>query len=308
MKNISDPRLLGRHTVRRLTSGVPCDRSHTAPRALIALLTLVLAAAVSYTCVSAASGILDLGSPTNDVSPNLPLDFFHRVGQPAMSGSRAQVLFIGTQADGFSAMERWPMVKALEQFGTLSGVKALTTPCLVVNTSGPCLTAYPTYDWSRAHYVSRYVDFVHKDVANLPGRPFQRLSQREAALLRRYGPRPYKPGVVENFGACNAATPRSYPVVLIGGYLETISNIVGCFDYSTSVPTAGGNSQQVPLSFEQTRSRIAGNVKSPGESTGPDVNAEANLISALICHADHLQPKKVCSRPGIKGILKFVKK
>jgi hypothetical protein len=45
-----------------------------------------------------------------------------------MSGSRAQVLFIGTQADIFSAIERWPMVKALEQFGTLSGVNALTLP------------------------------------------------------------------------------------------------------------------------------------------------------------------------------------
>jgi len=279
------------------------------PRALIALLTLALVTAISYTCVSAASGILDLGSPTNDVPPNLPLDGFHRVGQPATSGSRALVLFIGTQTDSFSAMERWPMVKALEQFGTLSGAKALTPPCTIVNSSGPCLTAYPTYDWSRAHYVSRYVHFVHKDVANLQGRPFQRLSQREAALLRRYGPRPYKPRQVVNIGACNPSTLRSYPVVLIGGYIETISNVVICADFSTQAPSAGGlPPPNVPLSFEAIRSRIAGNVKSLGESTGPDVNAEANLISALICHADHLQPKKVCSRPGIKGILKYVKK
>ena len=281
------------------------------PRALIALLALVLAAAISYTSVSAASGILDLGSPTNDVPPFLPLGGFHRVGQPARAGSRAQVLFIGTQSDIFSAMERWPMVKALQQFGTLSGVKALTPPCPLVNTSGPCLTAYPTYDWSRAHYVSRYVDFVHKDVVNLQGRPFQRLTHQEAALLRRYGPRPYKPGKVQvvNMNPCSPATMRSYPVVLIGGYVETISNVVICADYSTEAPSAGGlPPPNVPLSFEAIRSRIAGNVKSIGESTGPDVNAEANLISALICHADHLQPKKVCSRPGIKGILKFVKK
>jgi len=273
-----------------------------------ALLTLVLAAATSYTSVSAASGLLDLGSPTNDVPPSLPLGGFHHEGQPARSGSRAEVLFIGTQPDVFSALERWPMAKALEQFGTLSGVKALTPPCPIVNTSGPCLTAYPTYDWSRAHYVSRYVAFVHKDVTNVQGRPFQHLTHQEAALLRRYGPRPYKPRQVGNMDPCSPATLRSYPVVLIGGYIETISNVVICADYSTQVPTAGGNSQQVPLSFEQIRSRIAGNVKSLGESTGPDVNAEANLISALICHADHLQPKKVCSRPGIKGILKYVKK
>lgn len=298
-----------RWSLHRPTSAPPCGRSHMVPRALIVLLTLVLAAAISYSCVSAASGILDLGSPTNDVPPNLPLGGFHRVGQPARSGSRAQVLFIGTQADAFSAMERWPMVKALEQFGTLSGVKDLTPPCPVANTSGPCLTSYPTYDWSRAHYVSRYVDFVHKDVFNLQGRPFQRLTHNEAALLSRYGPRPYKRGQVTNILPCDTATLRSYPVVLIGGYLETISNVVICADYSTQAPSAGGPlPPNVPLSFEQIRSRIAGNVKSIGESTGPDVNAEANLISALICHADHLQPKKVCSRPGIKGILKYVKK
>ncbi len=213
-----------------------------APRALIALLALVLAAAISYSSVSAASGILDLGSPTNDVPPFLPLGGFHRVGQPARAGSRAQVLFIGTQSDIFSAIERWPMVKALEQFGTLSGVKALTPPCPIVNTSGPCFTAYPTYDWSRAHYVSRYVDFVHKDVVNLQGRPFQRLTHQEAALLRRYGPRPYKPGKVQvvNMNPCSPATMRSYPVVLIGGYVETISNVVICADYSTEAPSAGG--------------------------------------------------------------------
>ena len=272
-------------------------------RALIALLAVVLAAAVSYNCVSAADGILDLGS-ANDSIPPMPLGGFHRVGQPAKSGSRAQVLFIGTQADVFSAMERWPMVKALEQFGTLSGVKDLTPPCPIVNTSGPCLTVYPTYDWSRAHYVSRYVDFVHKDVTNLQGRPFQRLSQREAALLRRYGPRPYKRGQAENFAPCDTATLRSFPVVLIGGYLETVSNVVICADYSTQATNASGLSPNVPLSFEEIRSRIVANVK----PTGPDVNGEANIISALICHADHLQPKRVCSRPGIKGILKYVKK
>ena len=141
-----------------------------------ALLTLVLAAATSYTSVSAASGLLDLGSPTNDMPLSLPLGGFHHEGQPARSGSRAEVLFIGTQPDVFSALERWPMAKALEQFGTLSGAKALTPPCPIVNTSGPCLTAYPTYDCSRVHYVSRYVDFVHKEVVNLQGRSFQRLT------------------------------------------------------------------------------------------------------------------------------------
>jgi hypothetical protein len=38
-----------------------------------------------------------------------------------------------------------------------------------------------------------------------------------------------------------------------------------------------------------------------------DVTAEANVISALVCHADGMNPKSVCGRPMITDILKHVK-
>ncbi|HEX6510516.1 MAG TPA: hypothetical protein VF221_23040 [Chloroflexota bacterium] len=37
------------------------------------------------------------------------------------------------------------------------------------------------------------------------------------------------------------------------------------------------------------------------------VNAEANIIMALICHADGNKPANACNRPVIKAILKHVK-
>jgi hypothetical protein len=38
-----------------------------------------------------------------------------------------------------------------------------------------------------------------------------------------------------------------------------------------------------------------------------DVNAEANIITAFVCHADGHKPVSVCSRPVVKRILKYVK-
>jgi hypothetical protein len=42
-------------------------------------------------------------------------------------------------------------------------------------------------------------------------------------------------------------------------------------------------------------------------SLNNDVNAEANLITALVCHADRLQPRQVCTRPGVRAILRRVR-
>ena len=39
----------------------------------------------------------------------------------------------------------------------------------------------------------------------------------------------------------------------------------------------------------------------------PDVNTAANIITALICHADGKKPTSVCGRPVIRAILRSVK-
>jgi hypothetical protein len=39
----------------------------------------------------------------------------------------------------------------------------------------------------------------------------------------------------------------------------------------------------------------------------PDVNAEANIITALICHADARHPASLCARPAIRAILQNVR-
>lgn len=66
-----------------------------------------------------------MGKPMNTVSTRayFPLSGFH-AGAPALRNDfRPEVLFIGTldPHDEYSAIERWPVLKALEQFGSFSG-------------------------------------------------------------------------------------------------------------------------------------------------------------------------------------------
>jgi hypothetical protein len=42
------------------------------------------------------------------------------------------------------------------------------------------------------------------------------------------------------------------------------------------------------------------------QSLIPNINAEANVMTALICHADGSKPKSVCGRPVIKSLLRHV--
>lgn len=122
--------------------------------AFIGCLTLTAGGARAATTAT----ITDLGPPTNDVPNYVPLGAFHRIRTTLRQGAMPEFLFIGTQIDAKSAVERWAAVKALDQFGTFSGIApSLTSPCLPKThvSLGGC--GEPTFDWEHARYRSRYV-------------------------------------------------------------------------------------------------------------------------------------------------------
>jgi len=87
--------------------------------------------------------------------------------------------------------ERWPVVKALDQFGTLSHVASVERVCrsggggpLHFTGPGPC--TIPTFDFSHVRYSSPYLAFVSKDLLredNGKIRVFQRLSPDGSLLV-----------------------------------------------------------------------------------------------------------------------------
>jgi hypothetical protein len=90
------------------------------------------------------------------------------------------------------------VVKALNQFGTLSHVSAVVTrSCSYSNelpgTQAQCdpavmrgfVTGVATYDWSHAVYHSRYLIFVHKDLIDQNLQMRQTLTPLERSLFTR---------------------------------------------------------------------------------------------------------------------------
>jgi len=247
--------------------------------------------------VAAATSITNLGKPTKDLGPlYFPLGGFHHSAIDAASHGKAELVFIGTLWDRGSALERWSVVKALDQFGTLSNVTASTD----VEWTGADVA---TFDWSQAGYRSPYLTFIHFDVNDRNKQIFQRPSGIAEALVRRYAP----PLV--------AAAPIEYskiPLVAVGTYLQTASRIMvyGSLE-RTIVPTPGGqypgDATLAPLSFSEVQQALIQAKDPPSMDTVENVNAETNIITALICHADGKKPASVCGRPVIKTILKSVK-
>lgn len=314
----------GRHdTMRPKVRITPVQSKLSA--ALLSLVVVALLMAASATLAHPiAPGVTQLGSPTNAVSTlsYFPLSGFHHVGKPLKQRGRPELLFIGTLHldDRKSAVERWPTVKALEQFGTFSNVRAVERSCSWSHNGpvGPSGCSYPTFDWSRAQYRSNYVTFAHIDLLTAAGKPLQPLSGQALQLYNRYARirsrRKHDPYDVLNTvlqSSYRGNTSRGLPLVATGGYLQTQSQVLAPGDFE-AYPTPLPNGAQVytaasTLPFATARDSLL-HARNPAQAPlVEDVNAEANIITALICHADGKKPATVCNRPVIKAILKHVK-
>jgi hypothetical protein len=263
-----------------------------------------------------ASGAIDLGPPSDAVPSGHVLGAFHRIRQDIHQGGKPELLFIGTMVDGDSAAERWPVVKALDQFGTWSGLHSTATRSCVFQRTGTLTcaplnsrlyTGYTTFDLERAVYRSRYLAFVHKDLIDGNLQMRQHLSSLELLLFNRYARRTGFPhwhdAVWRTAADASAFEPKHrFPLVTVGGYLETGANVAIVGDL-----TPATSNKPLPFGTIQASLQHGAAIDGAPPSLLTDFNAEANVITALICHADGKKPTSVCDRPVIKAILKSVK-
>lgn len=257
-----------------------------------------------------AAPITNLGKPTNAVSSldYYPLSGFHRIKENPHSHQLPILVFIGTLFDGDlpSVKERWPVLKALEQFGAFRGVRPVERTCKPWPGVPRDLCDIPTFDWSRATYRSQYLIFDHKDLLNAGGKYFQSLTRSQHSLIMRYA---HHAGGTradpENVGlSVNSPDARALPLVAIGGYMQSLSQLLSTNDFQEQVQTRSGEFIGSGLSFATIHDALVTGVNPAGTQLNMDVNAEANIITALNCHADHNQPMKVCGRPVVRRILK----
>jgi hypothetical protein len=297
----------------------------------------------------AGSNILNLGKPVDiqSTAAYFPLSGFHRVGTSLPAHGKPELLFIGAQGTRFEGInvERWPVVKALQQFGSLTGIKAVDRTCIVMNVGNmhgqSC--SIPTFDFTHARYRSRYLTFTSKDLVRSTGvapgdykdRLFQPLTPAENEVFARYARfkgQPYcsKTSAAGHTTVYHCSKPidyllatifpystsppeRTLPLVAIGHYLQTVSQVVGPSDLTKLIPIAPapGNTSYSGvtegLPFDTVRQALAEGKDPQNSNLVEDINAETNIITALICHADGKRPASVCNRPSIKAILKRVK-
>ncbi len=194
--------------------------------------------------------------------PASPTGQFSPAGSVIRQGGKPELLFVGAQYCPFCAAERWAVVKALSQFGTFSGLASSSS-----SSGEGGFGAIPTFNLLHATYRSSFVAFVHKDIEDRNHNSLQTLTSQEQALFSRNDP------------------DGGIPMVLAGGYKMEGAG------YSP------GEIDNKPFSAVQRALRA-------GHDTGfaRDINAETNVITALLCHADGGRPAATCDRSGVSGI------
>ncbi len=127
----------------------------------------------------------------------------------------------------------------------------------------------PTFDLHNAIYSSQYVTFVHRDVEDRAHQPLDTLSSDEQSLFGQYDP------------------SGGIPLVLVGGYALL------------------GDGYDLSLISGKSFSTVQHGLQHGDSSSSfvPAINAEANSITAFICHADRMRPHSVCDRPTIRQIV-----
>lgn len=302
-------------TVERRSRLRPGHWTVAGPLAAMAAIVLIVAGSLA---AGKSASVVNLGKPTNDVSSTgFPsLDTFHRIKANLHVGTKPEILFVGEfgAAIGTADGERWALVKALQQFGSLSHVAALQTGC-DQRVAGYSLCTSPTFDLTHTRYRSRYVVFADREIAILrtggPWVRYAKLSGKALALYKRYAVVRSVPKRLRKLME-KSGPLANLPMIAIGNYLAIQPHYVGESDLLSSVPVTpncggcGGKSETVSFSTLHD-ALVHDRILPEWPYAVIDINSEANVITALICHADGKKPASICTRPAIKQLLKLTK-
>jgi hypothetical protein len=195
---------------------------------------------------------------------------------PLVQHGRPLVFYAGAEFCPYCAAERWPLVVALERFGTFTKLS------LTSSSPAEVFGDTPSVSFRGASYSSRYIAFeAVEEYANRPGTPdesgFARtatLSPLGKLLVRRYDAPPYVTPVEQG----------ALPFVDIAGR----AIVVGAA-FSPGL-----------LAGSSVRSVLAA-LHDPASPVFRAVIGAADLVTAVICEATGGRPDAVCSSPAIRS-------
>jgi hypothetical protein len=237
------------------SSPTPAGRSGLAPTAVLKNIASIPAAAfdqVGY--VSANNGV---------AAPS-------RIAGPAKTlGGKPLVVYVGADYCPFCAAERWPLVAALERFGSFKTIGAThsATNDVFPNTA--------TFSFHPSSYSSPYINFRSVELyGNRPVNgqypPIESPTALERGLLKGNDPKGTIPFIYFGRYGINGAT---YDAQLLAGL---------------------------------TMSQIAAAARNPSSEIGHSVIGASNLITAAICKQTGGQPADVCTSSGVVAAAKHL--
>ena len=251
----------------------------------------IILAVVVVVAIVIAVGLLntDKGAKTTAASDevisavtSIPVATFDQVGagsittlpsaitaDPLTADGKPRVLYVGAEYCPFCAAERWSLVAALARFGTFTGLgQTASTPKDVDPNT-------PTLSFHGSSYSSQYVSFTGYETEDTNGKPLDSLTSEDAALVKKFNAPPYV-GTKDTAG--------SIPFL----------NLFGSF-------VSQGASYSPDILAGMSHVEVAQAMQDPGTEVAKNVDAMANIFSAIICQATDGQPGDVCTSSGVQA-------
>lgn len=182
-------------------------------------------------------------------------------GGTAITGEngKAKVIYVGAEYCPFCAMERWPLIAALSQFGTFEGLTPTTSSSSDVHPDTV------TWSFTKSTYTSDFVDFQAVETRDREGKPLENLEGQPAELFQKFNP------------------GGGIPWITFGG-----THAISAATVDTSVFDANNSYDKI----------IAG-VQDPSSAIGQGIDPSITAMTAQICSLTDNKPEKVCASPAI---------
>ncbi len=190
-------------------------------------------------------------------------------GTPVTQNGKPLVVYLGADYCPYCAAERWPLVTALQRFGTFTNLGATHSSSVDVfpNT--------PTFSFHGAGYASKYIAFNGVEVATnqVQGNAYAPLDT---------------PTALESSLAHKFDAGGTIPFTYLGSFAGT------------------GASYNPQILAGMTMAQIAQAARNPVSPQSQAILGTANMFTAAICKQTGGQPASVCSAPGVTAAAKHL--
>jgi hypothetical protein len=251
----------------------------------------IILAVVVVVAIVVAVGLLhnDKGAETTAASDevisgvtSVPVATFDKVGagsiktlpsaitaDPLTADGKPRILYVGAEYCPFCAAERWSLVAALARFGTFTGLgQTESSPKDVYPNT-------PTLSFHGSSYTSQYISFTGYETEDTNGKQLETLTSDDNAIVQKYNAPPY---------VGTGDTAGSIPfIAMFGSYVSQ------------------GASYSPDILAGMSHAEVAQAMQDPDTEVAMNVDAMANVFSAVICKATDGQPADVCTSSGVQA-------